>query len=43
MRNVLNLGEAPPAIEQSFKAATKLKNEMESVPLNETFIFSQRY
>ena len=38
MRNVLNLGEAPPAIEQSFKAATKLKNEMESIPLNEMFI-----
>ena len=28
MRIVLNLGEAPPTIEQSFKATTKLKHEL---------------
>ena len=39
MRSVLNLDETSPAIEQSFKAATKLKREfptvtdMESIPL----------
>ena len=41
MKYVLGIGETPPALEQSFKAATKLKRElrkdieMETVPLME--------
>ena len=41
MKSVLNLDETPPALERSFKAATKLKDEfptdieMESIPLEE--------
>ena len=39
MKSVLSLDEAPPALEKSFKAATKLRcqlptdMEMESIPL----------
>ena len=41
MKNFLGLDETPPALERSFKAATKLKGdlpadiEMESIPLEE--------
>ena len=41
MKNVLGVDETPPALERSFKAATKLKGElpthleMESIPLEE--------
>ena len=41
MKNFLGIGKTPPALERSFKDATKLKDdlptdlEMESIPLEE--------